>query len=461
MAQRLQAVQAIALDLRRALAAHEARASARGFSVPQLLSNAARGGRGHPTPSGGVRRWQDLESAAAESKNMVLDIRRSSGGGGARGSSGGGGRGTRGVGVVSGAGASGGRRGAAVRRGFYTEPDEDDLDDDVYMDDGEGDPDSEYEYAPRAGTRRRSGARGGGGRPANGNHPTREERARRREQGSGGQVTGGGGGRRGAGGNRRSAGVVVISSDEEEDEEEEDEEDIEDGDGSRRRAKSKRKGKGKGRPRGSGNRGANGRGGGSSGGAGEGPLPVMPDDFNNCVVAVGSEDEADDGGSGADTMSRTRDRTVKINRKTLECALCHKGDSPEHPLPGRVLGAHPVMEGATPLWVHDGCALYSPMVCRDEGTDALCNITAEVRLAVAPFFFAVVVQKRVFRPPALWLGRFEGQRSDCWKFAMSHVSRFLPTAKLSPHPSIGLLNFLLHKNTDETCIAILIRDYRR
>lgn len=377
-AQRLQAVQAIAADLRKALVAHEARANARGFSVPQLLSNAARGGGrgGHTPQAGGIRRWQDLDSST-DNKNLVLDIRRGSavGGNGARASSGASGRGARGVGPA--AGASGGRRTTAVRRGFYTEPDDDDLYDDTYIDDGEGDPDSEYEYAPRSGARRRRGLRGSSGgsaRAANG-HPSREERARRREQnGSGGQQSAGGGGRRAGRGRGAGAGSLTLSSDDDEEEEDEDE-DEDDVDGSRRRGRGKRKGKGKGKSRGSGSgRGSsNGRNGG-----GEGALPVIPDEFNSSIVAVGSDDEADEGGSNADHGGRGRDRIIKVNRKSLECALCHKGDSPEHPLPGRVVGVHPVMEGTTPLWVHDGCALYSPMVCRDEGTDALCNITAEV-----------------------------------------------------------------------------------
>lgn len=378
-AQRLQAVQAVAADLRKALVAHEARANARGFSVPQLLSNAARGGGrgGHTPQAAGMRRWQDLDSST-DNKNLVLDMRRGSavGGNGARVSSGASGRGTRGVGPA--AGASGGRRATAVRRGFYTEPDDDDLYDDTYIDDGEGDPDSEYEYAPRSGARRRRGLRGSSGgsaRVANG-HPSREERARRREQnGSAGQQASGGGGRRGGRGRGAGAGSLTLSSDDDEEEEDEDD-DEDDGDGSRRRGRGKRKGKGKGKPRGSGS--GRGSSNGRNGGGSEGPLPVIPDEFNTCIVAVGSDDEADEGGPNAEHVGRGRDRTVKVNRKTLECALCHKGDSPEHPLPGRVIGVHPVMEGTTPLWVHDGCALYSPMVCRDEGTDALCNITAEV-----------------------------------------------------------------------------------
>ncbi|CAM9632001.1 unnamed protein product [Scytosiphon promiscuus] len=86
-------------------------------------------------------------------------------------------------------------------------------------------------------------------------------------------------------------------------------------------------------------------------------LPVVPDEFNTAVAAADSDEEVDRGG--------------------LECALCHNGHSREYPLPGRVVGANPLMDGASQLWVHDGCALYSPMVCRDDGSDALCNVTSE------------------------------------------------------------------------------------
>ncbi|CAM9782808.1 unnamed protein product, partial [Hapterophycus canaliculatus] len=140
-------------------------------------------------------------------------------------------------------------------------------------------------------------------------------------------------------------------------------------------------------------------GGGGGAGSGDAELPVVPDEFNTAVVAADSDEEvepwpaaaaaaAGEGGHGG-RSTRGADRAaaaaavaaaggvLKVDRGGIECALCHNGHSREYPLPGRVVGSHPLMDGTSQLWVHDGCALYSPMVCRDEGTDALCNITSE------------------------------------------------------------------------------------
>lgn len=157
--------------------------------------------------------------------------------------------------------------------------------------------------------------------------------------------------------------------------------------------KGKGKGKGKARARNCGSGTAQQRGSG-----GRVRIRLVRDQFDASLVAVGSDDEvedgedaAGDGGAGRGPSTRRREtrgreaaaaaaEVLKVDRNTLECALCHKGNSPEHPLPGRVVGDHPVMEGTKPVWVHDGCALYSPMVVREDKTDALCNIASEVGL---------------------------------------------------------------------------------
>ncbi|CAM9889360.1 unnamed protein product, partial [Ectocarpus fasciculatus] len=308
-----------------------------------------------------------------------------------------------------GGGWSGGRsRGASTtrQRGFYTDPGEDEIYLDVSDEDGDydvEDPDSEYDDSPRG---RRAG--GGGGSRRRANEPlSREERARRRQQallertagggsGSGARSRAGGARGRGAGRNGGGGGggvVSSLSSDEEEEEDgEEDEDDMDEGGGagsrsSGRRGGGKRKGKGKGRARGR-------RGGGGSG-SGGGDLPVIPDEFNQSVVAADSDEEIEQWPTGVEATgpggrsTRGADRAaaeaaiaaaggvLKVDRGTLECALCHGGHTRERPLPGKIVGPHPLMDGTSQLWVHDWCALYSPMVCRDDTTDALCNITSE------------------------------------------------------------------------------------
>lgn len=390
--QRLRAVQAIAADLAKALAAKEARSSnARGVGVPQHLSNGA----------GGARRWQEVQEADAAAKAIA------GGGGGSRRKGGGGGSGAAAAPAGGGGAWSGGRsRGASTarQRGFYTDPGEDEIYLDVSDEDGDydaEDPDSEYDDAPRG---RRAG--GGGASRRRANEPlSREERARRRQQALLERTAGGGSGSgarsragtRGRGAGRNNSGGVVssLSSDEEEEEDvEEDEDDMDEGGaGSRssgRRVGGKRKGKGKGRARGR-------RGGG---GSGSGELPVIPDEFNQSVVAADSDEEIEQWPTGVEATgpggrsTRGADKAaaeaaiaaaggvLKVDRGTLKCALCRGGHTRERPLPGKIVGPHPLMDGASQLWVHDWCALYSPMVCRDGRTDALCNITSEVRVCL-------------------------------------------------------------------------------
>lgn len=223
-----------------------------------------------------------------------------------------------------------------------------------------------------------------------------------RSTSSGGGATSGGG---------ASSGERVESSSEDDDDDLWDDGDAEDASTRSRRRNGKGKGKGKARAR---SRGGNGGSGSGSGGQGASVhIKMVPDDFDTTIVAVGSDDEdagdnsrgaTSSGRIGGSTSARTtrgqaRDReaaaaaaeVVKIDRNALECALCRRGHSTEHPLPGTDVGPHPVMEGSKPMWVHDACALYSPMVARDEETDALCNIASEVRAVISHCFFCVCV----------------------------------------------------------------------
>ena len=381
VAQRLRAVRSIAADLAKALAAKEAKTSARGFAMPQHLANGSNS-----------RRWQqEFHDSGAGTKGGAG---AKTGGGGSRGG------GARGGG--GGAAGSGRSRGASTarQRGFYTDPDEDEI---YYVSDSEAeeeDPDSEYDDSPHRGGGR--GRRSGGGssrRRANG-PLSREERARRRQQAPIDRAAGGGGGAgsgsgargrgrpRGSGrGGGGGGGVVSRLSSEEEEVEDDDDDDDDEEEGPRRRGRPRKKGKGKGRARG------RPRGGGRGGGGRDGSLPVVPDEFNTAVAAADSDEEVEQWGAEVGRggrSSRGAERAaaaaavaaaggvLKVDRAGLECALCHNGNSRGMPLPGRAVGPNPLMDGANQLWVHDGCALYSPMVCRDENTGALCNITSEV-----------------------------------------------------------------------------------
>ncbi|CAM9897809.1 unnamed protein product [Ectocarpus sp. 6 AP-2014] len=252
-------------------------------------------------------------------------------------------------------------------------------------------------------TRQEGGGPVAGGSRRRANEPLSRRRARRRQQALLERTAGGGSGSgarsragaRGRGQGRNNSGGVVssLSSDEEEEEDvEEDEDDMDEGGaGSRssgRRAGGKRKGKGKGRARGR-------RGGGGGGGGGSGELPVIPDEFNQSVVAADSDEEIEQWPTGVEATgpggrsTRGADRAaaeaaiaaaggvLKVDRGTLKCALCHGGHTRERPLPGKIVGPTRSWTGPRSCGSTTGAPCTARMVCRDDRTDALCNITSE------------------------------------------------------------------------------------
>lgn len=185
VSQRTQAVQAIASDLRKALIANETRATPRGLGATMNLGPRARGtastvrdssgggggGGGTERDGSGPGRW-GIGNRGHGAGGMNSGSRR--------------GNGTTNV-------SAGGRRNADQGRGFYTEPDINDIY--LYVDDADGeeeeeeDPDSEYESPrvhpkkrPRRGTTRGATGHQLGGGSSNGTMLSREERRRRREQ---------------------------------------------------------------------------------------------------------------------------------------------------------------------------------------------------------------------------------------------------------------------------------------
>jgi len=58
-----------------------------------------------------------------------------------------------------------------------------------------------------------------------------------------------------------------------------------------------------------------------------------------------------------------------VDRAVLVCALCGRGhgDATAGPLPGRDMGAHPLILGTKRVWVHDMCASWSPESFWDDG----------------------------------------------------------------------------------------------
>jgi PHD-like zinc-binding domain len=64
-------------------------------------------------------------------------------------------------------------------------------------------------------------------------------------------------------------------------------------------------------------------------------------------------------------------------RAGLRCAFCHNGHSDVSPLPGPVLGLHPLVVGTTRVYVHDECAQRSPQVYEHAGQ--WWNIAVEVK----------------------------------------------------------------------------------
>ncbi|CAN0396306.1 unnamed protein product, partial [Discosporangium mesarthrocarpum] len=127
-------------------------------------------------------------------------------------------------------------------------------------------------------------------------------------------------------------------------------------------------------------------------------LRVVPDEFDCSVAATDldqleeaeEEEERQGQGQGQGRTISTRSSGMReaeeaaaavrpVDRGGLKCGFCHQGHSLENPLPGRTVGPHPVLDGGRAVWVHDGCALFSPMVFRDTATERLCNIATEVR----------------------------------------------------------------------------------
>jgi PHD-like zinc-binding domain len=64
-------------------------------------------------------------------------------------------------------------------------------------------------------------------------------------------------------------------------------------------------------------------------------------------------------------------------RAGLRCAFCHNGHSELTPLPGPILGLHPLVVGTTRVFVHDECAQRSPQVYEHAGE--WWNIAVEVK----------------------------------------------------------------------------------
>lgn len=329
-------------------------------------------------------------------------------------------------GGATGAGASGGGVGRRTTReespfGLYADLDSDD---------------SGFGSSPRAAagaggggrrSTRRSAGRGTGagnrlgdgseiGAVATNGHGgmSREERARRREQGiaaassAPGGRTVGGGSRRGGGGGAAAGGTLSSGDDVDDDEWDDDDDDSdaeEAGRISRRGGgRGRGRGKGKGRKRSRRPRRENGV---SEGVNGFVPIQLVADQFGPLMVVVDSDDEEEEeqpsvavaavdgvsGGEGPGGRPRRQNRgrrppaeaaaeqIRKVKRESLRCALCREGHSAAHPLPGPTVhsGGSPVMEGNRALWVHDGCAMYSPKVARDEATGVWCNIALEVK----------------------------------------------------------------------------------
>ncbi|CAM9166354.1 unnamed protein product [Choristocarpus tenellus] len=132
---------------------------------------------------------------------------------------------------------------------------------------------------------------------------------------------------------------------------------------------------------------------------GGGSIRVVPDEFDMSLAAtdldgeeVGDPSNMDTGvgvgggGIGIGTGSNRNSVPAAgaavgavrlVDRHGLECAFCHMGHTVANPLPGQNVGVHPVLDAGRPVWVHDGCALFSPQVLRDETTERLCNIAVE------------------------------------------------------------------------------------
>jgi len=115
--------------------------------------------------------------------------------------------------------------------------------------------------------------------------------------------------------------------------------------------------------------GGGGGGGGDEGGGGEnganaaaGMLPVLPPP----PVVLTLE------GAAPNAQG-------EVDRRTLLCSLCGKGHSQGQPLPGPVLGSHPLKMRDRPVWVHDDCAHWSPQTFVGQEDGRWYNIAVEVR----------------------------------------------------------------------------------
>jgi len=68
--------------------------------------------------------------------------------------------------------------------------------------------------------------------------------------------------------------------------------------------------------------------------------------------------------SSSSSSSSSSQEPVSVD--SLICALCGAGHTDSAPLPGLLLGKHPLKIANKRVWVHDNCALFSPEVIRKE-----------------------------------------------------------------------------------------------
>jgi hypothetical protein len=101
-----------------------------------------------------------------------------------------------------------------------------------------------------------------------------------------------------------------------------------------------------------------------------------PDEFDERVVAaIPAPTHAADG-SPVPPL-RNNPTVTEVDRREIKCLLCGERHSDDFPLPGPLLGPHPLRIRGKHGWVHDECARWSPQVF-ENGDGGWCNIAKEV-----------------------------------------------------------------------------------